>query len=233
MAYIPAAPVAAYLTLTLRRMGFTTFNSNMLTAPSALLQIVTGLALAWSSDHFQDRAFHCLVGELCMAPWLVGLLALPDGGREWTRFSLMTLTTGCGLSSFSLPCLNPPAKRSLDPYFHPIVSAWISENTFDVKKRAITAATYNVAVQIGSLVGSQIYRVRDAPYYHAGNAVCLAFCVVSVAAVLVQRRVLVAMNLAKHRAWTAMTSGEREAYMSDAAARERDGNKRLDFRFVY
>lgn len=42
-----------------------------------------------------------------------------------------------------------------DPYFHPIVSAWISENSFDVKKRAITAATYNVIVQVGSVISSR------------------------------------------------------------------------------
>ena len=44
---------------------------------------------------------------------------------------------------------------NVDPYFHPIVSAWISENSFDVKKRAITAATYNVIVQIGSVISSR------------------------------------------------------------------------------
>ena len=44
---------------------------------------------------------------------------------------------------------------STDPYFHPIVSAWISENSFDVKKRAITAATYNVIVQVGSVISSR------------------------------------------------------------------------------
>lgn len=42
-----------------------------------------------------------------------------------------------------------------DPYFHPIVSAWISENSFDVKKRAISAATYNVIVQMGSVISSR------------------------------------------------------------------------------
>lgn len=45
--------------------------------------------------------------------------------------------------------------RMLDPYFHPIVSAWISENTFDVQKRAITAASYNVIVQVGSVISSR------------------------------------------------------------------------------
>lgn len=47
-------------------------------------------------------------------------------------------------------------EKNPDPYFHPIVSAWISENSFDVQKRAITAATYNVIVQIGSLIGSRM-----------------------------------------------------------------------------
>ena len=35
IAYIPASPVQGYLTLTLKRLGFSTFNSNMLTIPSA------------------------------------------------------------------------------------------------------------------------------------------------------------------------------------------------------
>ncbi|KAK0612284.1 hypothetical protein B0T17DRAFT_401437 [Bombardia bombarda] len=45
------------------------------------------------------------------------------------------------------------------------VSARLSENSFDVKRRAIAAATYNVLVQVGSLIGSQIYRKWDGPYY--------------------------------------------------------------------
>jgi hypothetical protein len=90
VAYIPATPVQAYLTLTLRRVGgFSTLESNLLTA----------------------------------------LLTISDGGNEWGRFSLVTLISGY-------------------PYFHPLISSWISENTFDVKKRAITAATYNVIVQV-------------------------------------------------------------------------------------
>lgn len=130
IAYIPATPVQAYLTLTLKRVGgFTTLQSNLLTAPSAALQIVTMLTLAYSSDYFNERAFHCLFGEIWSLPLLTALLTIPDGGREWGRFSIITLISGY-------------------PYFHPLVSSWISENTFDVKKRAIAAATYNVIVQM-------------------------------------------------------------------------------------
>ncbi|KAK6227268.1 major facilitator superfamily transporter [Colletotrichum tabaci] len=214
VAYIPATPVQAYLTLTLRRIGFTTFNANMLTVPSAALQIVTMLALAFSSDYFKERAFHCIFGELWIMPLLISLLTLPDGGREWSRFSIITLISGY-------------------PYFHPIVSSWISENTFDVKKRAITAATYNVIVQIGSLAGGQIYRSYDAPYYKRGNTACVSICAFSLVVFLVHRQVLVTMNKRKERAWNAMSAEQQHAYQNDSAARERDGNKRLDFRFVY
>ncbi|KAK3187076.1 hypothetical protein K4F52_004242 [Lecanicillium sp. MT-2017a] len=134
VAYIPATPVQAYLTLTLKRAGkFSTLASNLLSAPSAAIQIVTMLALAYSSEFFNERAFHCLVGELWCIPLFTALLAIPDGGREWGRFSIITLISGY-------------------PYFHPIVSSWISENAFDVKKRAIAAATYNVIVQMYVLV---------------------------------------------------------------------------------
>jgi hypothetical protein len=121
----------------------------------------------------------------------------------------------------------------LDPYFHPIVSAWISENTFDVKKRAITAATYNVIVQIGSMISSQIYRSYDGPYYKQGNKVLISICALSLVAFVVQRQYLVLLNKRKERVWEAMSVDERSAYRNENVEREVDGNKRLDFRFKY
>jgi hypothetical protein len=213
IAYIPASPVQGYLTLTLKRLGFKTFDSNMLTVPSAVLQIITMLGLAYSSDYFNERAFHCILGEFWIMPLLVALITLPDGGREWGRFSLITLISGY-------------------PYFHPLVSSWISENTFDVKKRAITAATYNVIVQIGSLISSQIYRKYDGPYYKQGNTVLVSICALSLITFVVQRQVLVRMNKKKQKQWDQMTSDEKALYQADVISREQDGNKRLDFRFA-
>ena len=213
VAYIPASPVQGYLTLTLKRLGFNTFQSNMLTVPSAVLQIVTMLALAYSSDYFNERTWHIVFGEFWIMPLLVALLTIPNGGREWSRFSLITLIAGY-------------------PYFHPLVSSWISENSFDVKKRAITAATYNVIVQIGSLVSSQIYRKWDVPYYKTGNKVLVSICALSVVAVLLQRQMLVRLNARKERRWAEMTGEEKAAYQADVAAREAEGNRRLDFRFA-
>ncbi|GAB7354555.1 hypothetical protein MBLNU459_g5010t1 [Dothideomycetes sp. NU459] len=214
IAYIPASPVQGYLSLTLKRIGFSTFDSNMLSIPSAALQIILMLALAWSSNHFMERTWHCVVGEFWCLPLLAALLALPSGGYNWGRFTITTMISGY-------------------PYFHPIVSAWISENTFDVKKRAITAATYNVIVQMGSVISSQIYRKDDSPYYFRGNKVLISICALSLVVFVLQREYLRLLNRRKEKAWKALSPEEQEAYQADQAAREADGNKRLDFRFQY
>ncbi|CAJ2509734.1 Uu.00g056340.m01.CDS01 [Anthostomella pinea] len=214
VAYIPATPVQAYLSLTLKHFGFSTLASNMLTAPSAGLQIITMLALAYSSEYFNERAWHCFFGEFWLLPLFTALLTIPDGGRDWDRFTLITLVSGY-------------------PYFHPIVSSWLSENSFDVKKRAITAATYNVIVQVGSLVGSQIYRSWDSPYYKSGNKVCISLVALSLVTFVGQKYWLKHLNRKKESVWNAMTAEEKLVYQSDSLAREVDGNKRLDFRFQY
>ncbi|KAI9932317.1 hypothetical protein ASPWEDRAFT_154122 [Aspergillus wentii DTO 134E9] len=214
IAYIPQSPVQSYLSLTLTRLGFSTFDSNMLSIPSAVLQIIVMLILSKSSEYFGERTFHCFLGEFWSIPLLAALLGLPSYGYNWPRFAISTLISGY-------------------PYFHPIVSAWISENTFDVKKRAITAATYNVVVQVGSVISSQIYRSEDSPYYYTGNKVLIAICALSLVVFVLQRQFLVHLNNQKEKKWSAMSSEERVIYQSDREAREMDGNKRLDFRFKY
>lgn len=122
-----------------------------------------------------------------------------------------------------------------------------------MKKRAITAATYNVIVQIGSLIGSrtspcinvtciapiadkdplEIYRAEDAPYYFRGNKVLISICALSLVTFIVQREVLRMFNRRKERVWKSITVEERAAYQADKELREREGNRRLDFRFKY
>lgn len=101
VAYIPATPVQSYLSLTLRRIGYSTFDSNMLSIPSAVLQIILMLLLAYSSEFFNERTWHCMVGEFWVLPLLAALLALHSGGVEWGRFAITTMISGCKFTQFS------------------------------------------------------------------------------------------------------------------------------------
>jgi len=57
--------------------------------------------------------------------------------------------------------------------------------------------------------------------------------VLSLVTFLVQREVLRMFNRRKEKVWKSMTVEERAAYQADNETREREGNKRLDFRFKY
>lgn len=85
----------------------------------------------------------------------------------------------------------------------------------------------------GSLIGSQIYRKWDAPYYKTGNTVCVSILSFSLVVMLAQRTYLARLNKRKERVWNEMSPEEKLEYQTDREAREADGNKRLDFRFAY
>lgn len=71
------------------------------------------------------------------------------------------------------------------------------------------------------------------PYYHRGNKILISICALSLVVFVAQREYLRWLNKRKEKAWAAMTSQERVEYQADQAEREKDGNKRLDFRFQY
>jgi MFS family permease len=114
VAYIPATPVQGYLSLTLKRIGFSTFDSNMLSIPSAVLQIILMLALAKSSEFFNERTFHCFIGEFWCLPLLAALLALPSHGNAWGRFALTTMISGC---AYPLPTVTARRLQHTDSHF--------------------------------------------------------------------------------------------------------------------
>ena len=93
--------------------------------------------------------------------------------------------------------------------------------------RTLTGVSY----QLTSF--AELYRKDDVPYYPRGNKILISICALSLVVFISQREYLRWLNRRKAKAWDAMSSGERVAYQADQVEREKDGNKRLDFRFQY
>jgi len=95
MGPIPKAPLRQYLHLTLRRLGFSKFRSNVLAIPAAAMQIFTILGITFSSKRFNERTWHCVFAMFCAVPMLSALEAFPAGGKQWERYSCAILIAGC------------------------------------------------------------------------------------------------------------------------------------------
>ncbi|TEB13966.1 MFS general substrate transporter [Coprinellus micaceus] len=210
---IPATPPAQYLTLSLRNMGFNTFQTNLLTIPAAVGTIITMYAIAVVSETVNDRAFVSMAEDVWCLPFLIALRALPDQPNPWIFYALAT-----GLLIF--------------PSTHPIQVGWCSRNAGGVASRTVNASLYNMFVQASGIISSNIYRKDDAPMWNRrGNSwllgVCAFNCLILYPGV---KAYYVWRNKQKAIVWDEMTNEEKADYLKNT----RDsGHQRLDFRFAH
>ncbi|GAM84796.1 hypothetical protein ANO11243_027970 [Dothideomycetidae sp. 11243] len=206
------AELKQYLTLTLRHLGFSTFESNMLAVPCAVLQMITVIGVAWSSQKFNERTWHCIVAHLFAVPFLVALEAMPVNTGMWERYSCTMFIVGA-------------------PSYYPIVLSWLSESSFSVKKRAISVSTFSATTVVGAILAAQAYQKRDEPYYYTGNKILIGSALLACLMFIVQRWVLSRANKERDKAWEAMPIPRQAEYQKTTEEMEFDGNQRLDFRF--
>jgi len=105
---------------------------------------------------------------------------------------------------------------------------WNSINSNTVRTRTVSAAVYNIMVQIGGIVSSNIYRADDAPFYKRGNKVLIGICVFDIFLFLGVKLYYIQRNKYKAKIWESYSAAEKENYLATTKDR---GNKRLDFQF--
>ncbi|CAK5272188.1 unnamed protein product [Mycena citricolor] len=209
---IPTTPPATYLTLSLRKLGFSTFQTNLLTIPSTVVGMFTMFGITMISEVRDDRSLVSMAQDLWTLPFLVAIYALPAKPNQWVYFGLAT-----GLLSY--------------PYTHPIQVGWASRNSGAVASRTVNASIYNMFVQASAVIGSQIYRADDAPRYLRGNRnLVIINCVNVFVMYPATKAYYIWRNRQRSRIWDAMTVQEQQHYLSTT---KDVGNRRLDFRFAH
>lgn len=87
-----------------------------------------------------------------------------------------------------------------------------------------------MAVQLGSIISSFIYRADDAPYYYRGNSALIAVNIIVIVLFFLTKAYYVWRNKQKERIWSAMSEQERKLYITNTKLQ---GSRRLDFRFAH
>ncbi|KAI0447465.1 major facilitator superfamily transporter [Xylaria telfairii] len=191
---IPKYPVNQYLTLSFRRLGFNVIESNLLSIPNIVASSITMLLITAVSELVENRSLVAMAEDLWLLPNFAALIALPDPIGPWSYFAIATV-----LLSF--------------PYTHPIQVAWTSRNAGSVQQRTVSAAIYNIWVQVSAIIGANVYQPGDAPRYFKANTGLLVICIWMVVVqypgtyLYYKRR-----NSQKSRVWDAMTPEEQDEY---------------------
>lgn len=209
--YIPMTPPTSYLTLTLRNLGFNTFTTNLLTIPSSVLFIINLLWLTKLSEVIKQRSLVAMIAPIWVLPLLVSLEVLPADVNRWIPYVITTLLVGY-------------------PYCHAILVGWVSRNSNTVRTRTVSAAFYNMTVQTGNIISSQIYRDNDKPTYRRGNKILLAINALSIVLFIFTKFYYVWRNQRRDKIWNAMSTDQKRTYLETTKDK---GNKRLDFRFAH
>ncbi|RSH92087.1 hypothetical protein EHS25_008499 [Saitozyma podzolica] len=209
--FIAPATVQAYFTLSLKNLGYSTFQTNLLTIPSYVLFIIMNLSLAFTSKRVKERVGLSSLSSCWILIFLIVLITIPDNTNKWAKWAVLSLLQGY-------------------PYPHPILVSMNSMNAGSVRTRTVASSVYNMAVQAASLIASNIYQPSDAPYYHKGNKVLTGIVVGNLVLYGLTKAWYIYRNHSRAKIWDSWTLDQRDEYIRTT---KDQGNKRLDFRFLH
>ncbi|KAK9470909.1 phthalate transporter [Dipodascopsis tothii] len=208
---IPTTPPSQYLTLTLKSLGFGTFNSNLLAIPYAVGSIIMLNIHCWLSTGLNERALTGLIPQFWSLPFLIFLVVRTSSASSWSVYGVLTTLLSA-------------------PTAHAVQVAWCSANSGNVALRTVSSAIYNVSVQISAIAASNIYRADDKPLYHRGNRQLVAINAANIVLYILVKVYYTTRNKRRERKWNSMSEEERETYLRTTTD---EGNKRLNFRFAH
>lgn len=210
IAYMPMATIQPYMTLTMKLVGFSTFNVNLLNIPQAVLHIILLLAITWWSEKINERTYVCFLLPLVTIPFLAAIRWWPGSMVDpWPTWFLVSMVLAA-------------------PYIHAICVSWVSRNSNSIRTRSVSSAVYNMCVQLGGIAARNVYRTDDKPLYHRGNLQLFIISCSLIPVLVLVKLYYVNRNKQRDRLWNALTPEEQEDYVNNT---KDEGNKRLDFRF--
>lgn len=134
---IPSIPATTYLSLELKSLGFSTFNTNLLSIPAYVVFILNLLLWTWISERFNIRFMLGVAAEAWALILLIALECLPADASAWARWIILILLIGM-------------------PYVHAILVAITSRNAGTVRTRTVATALYNMTVQVSNIIGNNV-----------------------------------------------------------------------------
>jgi len=197
-------------------LGYNTTDTLLMAAPPWVFASICCVINAWNCDRTGERYFHIAAWWwVAILGYIIALSTMSTGGRYFSLF-LMT-SSFCGsaliLNWVSNAVPRPPAKRS------------------------VAMGLVNGVGNLGSVMGSYIWKANWGPEYHQSMIIALCAFVLSSVLGLVMRQMLIRENKRMEREEQAITEGQRErieeADRLEGISFEEAVRLRRGFRYLY
>lgn len=141
---------ANFLPLILRRLGYSTVITNLLTVPLNVVGFIVLLCVTRSSDRNRERSFHIVAALLLSLAGLVILATVPPG----------TTSTEIGVAYF--PCFLMASGAYIP---NCLVQSWHNNNNLNETSRAATTGLLVGLGNLGGVISGATFRTDFAPRY--------------------------------------------------------------------
>ncbi|PYH82650.1 putative MFS transporter [Aspergillus uvarum CBS 121591] len=206
---IPTSPPKSYLSLSLKAIGFSTFHTTLLGIPVTVFSAINLLLVTELSERWRQICYVGILTQLWSLPLLIVLYRSASVLSHWGLYAVTFVLLGW-------------------PSPHAAHVGWCSRLSNAVRTRAVSAALYNITIQLSGIASSNIYRDDDKPYYHRGDGQLIAINVATIAVYVLAKVYYAKRNQWKQDRWAAMTDEQKVDYLENT---KDEGNKRLDFFF--
>ncbi|KAF8552349.1 MFS general substrate transporter [Imleria badia] len=197
-------------------LGYNTTDTLLMAAPPWVFTSICCIINAWNCERTGERYFHLAAWLwLAILGYIISLVTMSTGARYFSLFLMTSCLCGSALTlnwvSNAIP--RPPAKRS------------------------VAIGLVNGAGNLGSLIGSYIWKANWGPAYH--QSMIIALCSLLLASILgfVIRQMLIHENNLMEREELEFTEDQRErieeAARLEGISFEEAVRRRRRFRYLY
>ncbi|KAJ5456001.1 Major facilitator superfamily domaingeneral substrate transporter [Penicillium daleae] len=206
---IPTAPPKTYLTLSLKAIGFSTFQTTLLSIPVTVFASINLLLVTELTERFHKISLIGLLTQLWSLPLLIILYTSAGSLSHWGLYAVTFVLLGW-------------------PSPHAAHVGWCSRLSNTVRTRTVSAALYNITIQLSGIASSNIYRQDDKPLYRRGNKQLIAINIATIVMYALANAYYLRRNQWKKDRWEKLSPEAKAAYLETT---KDQGNKRLDFLF--
>ncbi|SCV37121.1 related to nicotinamide mononucleotide permease [Fusarium fujikuroi] len=162
----PTTALWSYAPTIIGSFGYGRLQANALVSVGQWISVCLIIIAAFVADKTGRRGFVVLFGVFCQWIFMVAFRALPDSSSAGLKFGIVTMGTAtCS-------------------WWHSVNGSWLSINASCPEKRAIRMAMFIMAANCAGIVGGQLFRSDDLPYYHRGWTIIAVLMSIALSAVI-------------------------------------------------